>query len=223
MKYCIFSCTAKSDEQDTLLYKSCLELGDVDVFYKTNNNEGLSKSYNEFLYSKQAEDYDCVIFCHDDVFIDDGKLEKKLDEAFKSYDIVGLAGCLNPVIKKPALWHIMAGGFQGGNLRGIVGHYNSDGKTFYFTNFGPTPSRVAIIDGLFIAVNIKSVRMAQWKFNENFDFHHYDISSCIDANAKKLTIGVYPIYVIHNSPGLKSYDNNYYLDSENKFIELYSK
>lgn len=221
MNYCIFSCTRKSDEKETLLYKSCLELNDVDLFIKTKNTEGLSVSYNKFLYSTEAEKYDTIIFVHDDVFIDDGKLEYKLSKAFKEYDIVGLAGCINPKIEKPALWHLMAGGFHGGNLRGIVAHYDKN-DNFYFTNFGSTPSRVVLLDGLFIAVNVKKVKEAAWRFNEDYDFHHYDIASCIDANSKKLKLGVYPIYVIHKSPGLLNPNDQSYIDSEHKFLEYYS-
>jgi len=221
MNYCVFSCTRKADEKETLLYKSCLELNDVDLFIKTNNTEGLSKSYNKFLYSKEAEKYDYVIFVHDDVFIDDGKLDFKLTNAFKQYDIVGLAGCVNPTVQKPALWHLMAGGFQSGNLRGIVGHYDKN-DSFYFTNFGPTPSRVVILDGLFLAVNLKKVKEVFWKFNEDYDFHHYDIASCIDANNKKLKLGVCPVYVIHKSPGLLNINDQNYTDSERKFLEYYS-
>ena len=89
------------------------------------------------------------------------------------------------------------------------------------TVFGPTPSRVAIIDGLFIAVKLKNVLDVGWKFNENFSFHHYDISSCLDANKLKLKVGVVPINVVHDSPGLSDYNNKSYQESEKKFLQLY--
>jgi len=223
MKFCIFSCTKHSDEKQTELYKSVIEFEKLDVFFKKENTDGLSKAYNNFLNSKDANEYDIVVFCHDDLYIDDLKLEQKLTKAFNlGYDIVGLAGCINPKIQKPALWHLMAGGFQSGNLRGIVGHFTDNSTEEYFiTCFGKTPSRVIVLDGLFLAVNIKAVKAAGWKFNENYSFHHYDIASCLDANKKKLKLGVYPINVMHRSHGLKDFDKKF-TDSEEKFLKEYS-
>lgn len=224
MNICIFSCTTKSDETQTDLYKSCLEFEHLDVYFKKENTDGLSKSYNNFLYSKEANEYDIVVFCHDDVFIDDLKLKSKLQAATElGYDIIGLAGCVNPKITRPALWHLMAGGFNSNNLRGIVNHYQDETRKHHFaTNFGPTPSRVAILDGLFLAVNVKKAKEVGWGFNENYNFHHYDITSCLDANNKKLKLGVYPINVIHCSHGLRSFDDNF-KNSEDAFMREYSR
>jgi hypothetical protein len=225
MKFCIYSCTKGDDEKDTELYKSCVHFEHLDLFFKKNNTDGLSKSYNNFLYSDISKEYDVIVFCHDDLYLDDLKLEKKLETAMNklNFDIVGLAGCVNPKISSPSLWHLMAGGFSGGNLRGAVGHYlpgNSD--AMFVTNFGATPSRVALLDGLFLAVNVKKVKDVNWKFNENFKFHHYDIASCLDANTKKLRLGVYPIYVVHRSHGLASLDQNGFIESEKAFLKEYS-
>lgn len=223
MSICVFSCTPVQDETTTQLYKSCLEFDHLDVFFKKENKDGLSASYNKFLYSNDSAEYDIIVFAHDDVYIDDLKLENKIKEAFNlGYDIVGLAGCVNPSVKKPCLWHLMAGGFNSGNLRGAVAHYTDQTNTTRMvTSFGPTPSRVAILDGLFLALNVKRVKEVKWRFNENYNFHHYDISSSIDANNKKLKLGVYPINVIHCSPGLRSFDDNY-IKSEEKFFSEYS-
>jgi hypothetical protein len=90
------------------------------------------------------------------------------------------------------------------------------------TNFGPTPARVAILDGLFLSVKTKSVKETGWKFNENYKFHHYDIASCIDANKKKLKLGVAPIWVMHNSPGLLSFEDKNFNASQEKFLKEYS-
>ena len=90
------------------------------------------------------------------------------------------------------------------------------------TSFGPTPSRVALLDGLFISVNTKKIKEVNWKFNENYTFHHYDIASSIDANKKKLKLGVTPIWVIHKSPGLLDPNSSVFLNSQKKFIQEYS-
>jgi hypothetical protein len=78
----------------------------------------------------------------------------------------------------------MCGGFNGNNLRGAVAHPCNDHGQIFMTSFGPTPARVAILDGLFMSINTKRAKQVDWKFNENYNFHHYDIASCIDANKK---------------------------------------
>lgn len=222
----VVCCTKKSKKEDTLLYESLVQLDGLDdpyssidyVHFYTDNKEGLCKQYNNFL-NKYGDDYDIVAFVHDDVFIDDGKLALKLIQAHESYDIVGIAGGVNPTIKEPALWHIMCGGF-GPNLRGFAGHYTGDGS-IAITSFGPTPSRVAIADGVFLSVDTKKINKVNWRFNENYSFHHYDISSCLDANKKKLKIGVYPILLYHVSPGLQSLSDTVFLQNQAKFMKEY--
>jgi hypothetical protein len=218
-------CTAKSSAKDTLLYQSIAEQSVDDVYavfdychYYESNKEGLSKRYNEFLET-HIDDYDMIVFVHDDVYLDDGRVRQKLAIAHEQFDIVGVAGGVAPVIREPALWHIMCGGF-GPNLRGFAGHYVSD-KTVSVTNFGPTPARVAIADGVFLSVKTEAIKRTNWLFNENFTFHHYDIASCLDANKKKLKIGVWPILLFHMSPGLRSLDDVTFLENQAKFINEY--
>lgn len=218
------SCTQKAAQEDTLIYKSLVEtgfLGDGDVLkIITRNKTGLSKIYNGVLNEEVAKHHDRIVFVHDDVYIDDLMINVKLNEAMhgdSKYDIVGLAGTRNPRIQHPALWHIMG---ERQDHRGYAGHIF--GKHKVMTGFGPTPDRVAIVDGLFIAVNVARALETGWKWNENFDFHHYDIASCIDANAKGLRIGVWPINVFHESPGLKSLDDEQWSKSNQKFLQIYS-
>ena len=215
------SCTSstREDKQDLKIYDSLRLLkNDVKVKIHFNNKEPLSKVYNQYLNKNTHKNHDIVVFAHDDLYIDDLKLKGKLDLASNGLDIIGLAGCLNPKIQKPALWHLMS---DRKDWRGYVAHTVDEKGVMQVTSFGPTPSRVAIIDGLFMAVNLKTVLKTDWKFNENFSFHHYDMASCIDANKLKLKVGVVPIHVVHDSPGLKDYNDKSYQDSEKKFLQLY--
>lgn len=221
----IVSCTQHTDYKQTLLYKSLvnLEKSSNRMFldklqFVTQNKAGLSEVYNKFL----SKDYTQISFIHDDMWIDDAGFLTKLEEGHKQYDIIGLAGGLNPVIKAPALWHIMCGGFHSNNLRGFAGHYLPDGITTSITNFGPSPARVAIIDGAFMSVNVNKTKEVNWMFNENYTFHHYDISSCIDANKKKLKIGVIPILSYHNSPGLRDINDKTFVENQTKFLKEYA-
>jgi hypothetical protein len=221
-KILVVSCTQRSqDEKKDLKIFDSLRLlkNEVKVKVHFNNKEPLPVIYNQYLTKNTLKNHDIVVFAHDDLYVDDLKIKGKLDLASNGLDIIGLAGCLNPKIKKPALWHLMS---DQKDWRGYVAHTTIKEGVINMTSFGPTPSRVAVIDGLFIGVNLKTVLDSKWKFNENFSFHHYDIASCIDANKLKLKVGVIPINVVHDSAGLKDYNDESYQESEKKFLQLYN-
>lgn len=188
-----------------------------------NNTQGLPAIYNKYLNRKTLSKHDIILFVHDDVYIDDLKLRGKLYNNLREmYDIVGVVGCVNPVVSPPVLWHLMS---DPDDRRGVVYHekqIDEDQISIYASPFGYTPSRVAIVDGLFMAVNLKKVLSAQWKFDEQFNFHHYDIAGCLSANKKRLKIGVAPIHVIHSSKGITSVDDVDWAESQQKFLNIYS-
>ena len=221
MKTAFYSVT-RGDIKNTPFYDSVTRLKDqADIAFNKFNTEGLSKRYNDFL-EKNKDNYEYIVFVHDDVYVDDLAVCEKLETAHKEFDIVGLAGGINPKIQKPALWHLMCGGFNSGNLRGAVAH-PAGATEIAMTSFGVTPCRVAVLDGLFLSIKTSSIKNTNWKFNENYTFHHYDIASSLDANVKKLKLGVAPIWVIHRSPGLLDINNKLFTDSEEKFIREYSR
>ena len=78
-----------------------------------------------------------------------------------------------------------------------------------------------MIDGLFMAVNVKTALKTGWQFNDNFSFHHYDLASCIDANKLSLRIGVIPINVIHVSKGLSNVNDPMFQRSQDVFMKMY--
>lgn len=178
------------------------------------NKEGLPKIYNKFL-TEENKDYK-IIFVHDDVLIEDLFFEEKLTRAFEKYDIVGLAGAKKCKINSPMVaWHLMC---EREDMVGEVAH--SKEKEYWTTCFGPTDTRALILDGLFIAVNVQRLLDTNTKFDENFAFHHYDISFCLKANQNKLKMGVYPIKVTHFGLG-DSMRTPEWEASALKFKELY--
>ena len=221
-KILVVTCT-KGDGKNTQLVQSLSPLtDDVKLVVNINNECGLSKAYNKQLTPDNLIHHDIVLFAHDDVFIDDLKLKGKLYTAIDElqYDIVGLAGASEVKISKPCLWHRMS---TRESWSGAVSHQiESEGTSkLHVTSFGPWPRRCLILDGLFLAVDLKRALEVDWKFNENYDFHHYDISSCLDANQKKLKLGTYPIHTTHMSPGLKDYNDSVYQKSEQTFYKEY--
>jgi hypothetical protein len=155
------------------------------------NKIGLPKIYNQFITEENRNKK--IIFVHHDVLIEDLFLFEKLDIAFEKYDIVGLAGAKTCNINaEMSAWHLMT---NRDDMVGEVAH--SKDKKVWTTVFGPTDARALVLDGLFIAVDIAKLLDTGTRFDENFDFHHYDISFCLNANKNKLKMGVYPIKVTH--------------------------
>ena len=81
------------------------------------------------------DSHDIICFIHDDVYVDDLKAVSKLQKAVRenAYDVIGLAGGIGPVIRTPALWHLMC---QRENLRGAVAHPAGDNHSIFVTNQG---------------------------------------------------------------------------------------
>ena len=121
-KILVVSCTARRerDKNDLKISQSLRFMTDeVKLKIHFENSEGLGQVYNNYINHKISSKHDIVLFVHDDVYIDDYKLRGKLYAAIKEYDIIGLAGCIDPKIKSPALWHLMA---DRDNWRGYVAH-----------------------------------------------------------------------------------------------------
>ena len=192
------------DKLGMLKYLTCI----------SDNKEGLPKVYNSFITEENRNSY--VIFIHDDVLIEDMFLEEKLSIAFDKYDIVGLAGSKKCNLNAPMpAWHLMS---DKTDWVGEVAH--SKDKKKWTSVFGETDSRALILDGLFLGVNVSRLLDSNTRFDENFDFHHYDISFCLTANNNKLKMGVYPISVTHFGLGDSMNSPEWHISSK-KFKELY--
>ena len=227
MKTLVVCATKESDPSKTLLYESLKALKEKGIKFQaefyTSNTDGLSKVYNNAIYndiSKKDAWYDCYVFVHDDVYIDDAFVFDKIEDGFQEYDIIGVAGALNPVVREPALWHLMS---KREDWRGAAGHFSPDNSQIAITSFGPMPSKVDVIDGVFLAVNRAKAIKAQWRFNENYTFHHYDISSTLDAGKRGLVCGVLPIHIVHKSPGLMDMNEPRFQENQMKFLNEYKK
>lgn len=225
----IVSATRSKIDSETLLKRSITEQGlPYSTKFELSNSQGLPKVYNRYVTEYTARFHEWVVFVHDDVWIDDPCIEEKLDIAHNQlgYDIIGVAGSQNPTIKHPALWHLMS---EKQHLRGQAGHFVETSEKInettprWITSFGYTPSRVMLLDGVFIAVHLRSAIKAGWRWNEDYDFHHYDLASCIDANTKKLKMGVYPINIYHASHGLKSLDDSTWSRNNARFLKSYGQ
>ena len=227
----IVSATSKDFYKNTDLYKSLAkhfgQKGQLVTFWgnpsnfldiKESNKEGITSVYNNFL--KKYKDKDTIIFVHDDVFIDSINFVDTVNDFLhnKNFAVVGLAGGSNIQKKKPFLWHLVT---KKETQSGIVFHPHTG---FNFpTVFGPTPKEVAVLDGLFLAVNVKKLQENNITFDENVKgFHQYDMKFSIDCKNAGLKLTTAPINVIHNSPGLSDIRNKDFLEAEEYILNSIS-
>lgn len=218
MKVLLGSCTQHNKEEfvDTPLYSSMLT--DIhcewwsdkhgffygtstDAVIRINNKEPIYKHYNTVLEMAREELYDAVVLCHDDIDIQDSNWKDKVKRGLEEYDIIGLAGAKAIHMRKPVLWHLMS---EPESWSGAVAHPHSEGGTFV-TAFGPAPRRCLLLDGLFLAINVKKLT-DDIVFDEQnpAPFHFYDLDFCLTGNKHKLKLGTWPIWCLHESPGLEN-------------------
>jgi hypothetical protein len=197
--------------QQRPLAKSLQTLSDVrypddtlfDFEIVKDNSTGLPEVYNRYLNEENKDKL--LLFVHDDLEIHDLFLVEKLNQS--PFDITGLAGGSTFELKDKNLWHICS---KRESQSGSVSHpfcWQENGQlkvdpgSQAVAVFGPTPRRVLILDALFVCVNVERALETEFQFDERFKFHHWDISSCLVANEKKLKMGTLPIYCLHHGLG----------------------
>ena len=222
---CICTATKRGDWGFPLT-KSLIEYG-LDGLTHTilNNKKGLAEVYNNCLDLAIQQKFDYVMFIHDDVHLEHDP-RPKLEKLFREFDIIGVAGCSKAEIKSPALWHLMGGGFQGGNLHGCVQHRFWDNKKWehlkHASSFGPYPHRVVMIDGVFMAFNRKAIETVRFDEDCPSKFHFYDLNMCARALEKGLKIGVGDVMITHESPGLREFSEDWKV-GETYYLNKYGK
>lgn len=194
-----------------------------DLLVNHSNTKPLTETYNKCIKYAHKNKYDVIVLVHDDLSIEDSMLVEKISTALEKYSVVGLAGTAAAQIKLPALWHLMG---EQTDWRGAVCHRgeNNGKEAFGWTNYGPSPNRVLILDGLFLACRVKDLIEKGVKFDENIPhggYHHYDILFSLTVNHAGLKLGVWPIWAVHDSPGLLS-QTPQYRESEQYFLKAAS-
>lgn len=192
----------------------------VNMTWSVQNKTPLTKLYNEQISQARVDGIEYLICVHDDVHINCDDFFQRIENYGSKYTVFGLAGTTSVTIKEPVLWHLMT---DRKNLRGCVAHGNKNEYTY--TSFGILPSKVVMIDGVFICINIKKLPE-----NVTFDekcpaaFHFYDLMFSLDCSLNKVPVGVGDVPIIHQSPGLRDMSNEwkqgqkYFLNKYNKFL-----
>jgi GT2 family glycosyltransferase len=85
------------------------------------------------------------------------------------------------------------------NLSGRIGH--GSGFPCPVSHYGPTPQKCLLLDGLLLAVRSNILHKHGLRFDERFQFHFYDMDFCRQAEQLGVSMGTWPIGVIHESGG----------------------
>ena len=165
------------------------------------NTRGLPEIYNEVIHESGA---DILVFLHDDVWLEDAQLMKKIRWGLKFNDVIGIAGNVRRVAGQPA-WLFLrdpSGGLQldRPNLSGSIKH-GEPGRSSP-SHFGPTPALCELMDGVLLATQRKTLLRSRVTFDPVFKFDFYDMDFCRSARHAGLSLSTWPIDVIHLSSGL---------------------
>ncbi len=160
-----------------------------------DNMTGLSRIYNKEISAET------LCFVHDDVAILNFWWMDVIEEGLKHFDIVGVMGDRR-VFPDPRLEYLVRKHLVTDYLSNLSGAVSagSDWCNSMKLYFGPL-GEVKTLDGMLIAANGKRLLETGVTFDEDFDFHFYDMAFCARARAAGLTMGTIPLSTAHKSKG----------------------
>ena len=166
-----------------------------------NNSEGLPTVYNRAI--RESKDNEILVFLHDDIWLEDQDFIQKIRTASKRYDIVGVAGNTRISKFQPAwLFRSIDNGrftWDSEYLSGSVRH-GTPGQSAP-AMYGPTPARCELMDGVFLAGRRRTLLRSKVFYDEQFRFHFYDMDFCRTARRAGLSLGTWPLDILHVSRG----------------------
>jgi len=165
------------------------------------NTLGLGQVYNEAIASARHSSA-LLVFVHDDVWLCDNNWTSRVREGLDEYAVIGIAGNKRRLARQPG-WALVDQALSWDareNLSGVVGRGEGpepDG----FNSYGPSGQAVKLLDGLLLAADSQTLLNADVRFDPQFKFHFYDMDFCRTCEAAQLSLGTWPLSVIHESGG----------------------
>lgn len=166
-----------------------------------SNAQGLPVVYNQSIENSRGRS-EVLMFVHDDVYLSDFYWHEKVLQGLARFDLIGVAGNRRR-LPGQASWAFANDQFVWDapeHLSGVVGHgrgFPCDNVMFY----GPSGQPCKLLDGLLLAVNGETLHTQNIRFDSRFKFHFYDMDLCRQFQMKGLSMGTWPIAVIHQSLG----------------------
>jgi hypothetical protein len=171
-----------------------------------DNREGLARVYNIAIDECRNEPA-ILVFVHDDVYLSDASWAERLREGLQRFDVLGVVGNRRRLARQPS-WFFSAFDREREvltkddreNFSGTV-NYGRGSQPEQVNAYGPAGQEVKLLDGLFLAARSVTLHERSLRFDERFTFHFYDLDFCRQAERAGLTLGTWPISVIHGSAG----------------------
>jgi len=169
-----------------------------------SNTRPLAEVYNEAIDAAGADDV--LVFVHDDVLIDDWMLSQRLHDGLAAFDVLGVAGNRR-VQPRQVAWYLQpaangqtAAPWDHGHLSGAI-HHGAGAGLEQLSLYGPSPSPVRLLDGVFLAASAARLKGSGVRFDPALGFHFYDLDFCLSAHRAGLRLGTWPIAITHESRG----------------------
>lgn len=204
----IATVTAKADLKDTLMWRTGCR-NDLKFLGVVDNKESLNVVYNRLIEDAIKDDMYYLVLVHDDLYINTHRTDfyKKVSYYLGDFQVFGLAGSRRISIDgtKPCLWHLMS---ERKDLHGCVAHFTGP-ESFAYTSFGTIPARTVVNDGVFLVIDLEEIGNVRFDEKIPSRFHFYDMCFTLDCHLAGLKVGVGDMPIIHASPGLKEFTDEW--------------
>ncbi|EEF24068.1 conserved hypothetical protein, partial [Ricinus communis] len=163
------------------------------------NTRGLSQVFNEAIAA--APDQALLVLIHDDVWLDENTFVQTILRGLDHYDVIGIAGNARIQPGQPG-WCFVDLQFTWDDakyLRGAVSH--SQHAFGPASSYGDVSGECQLMDGVFLAAHKQTLLQSGVRFDQQFEFHFYDLDFCRTATRAGLKLGVWPVRMTHQSGG----------------------
>jgi len=162
------------------------------------NRQPLADAYNAAINAAPAGAV--LVFCHDDVDLGPEPLGPQLEVALARFDLVGVAGNQRHQRGQVGWWlDPRSGGWDHPFLSGALRHGTPEAAEL--TVYGPTPMPVQLLDGVFLTARAETLQRSGVRFDPRFAFHYYDLDVCRSARHAGMSLGTWPLPLLHASGG----------------------
>lgn len=172
----------------------------LEVSLAAENRLGLPMVYNKAIEAAR-DDPAILVFIHDDVHLCSFYWPNEIYAALANFHLVGVAGSrirdpMQPTWVPPPRHDSMPHEY----LSGIIAHGHGFPPSS-IQGFGPPCHEVRLLDGVVLIAYSEILIRSDIRFDERFEFHHYDMDLCRQLEKKGLKMGTWPISLVHESHG----------------------
>jgi protein O-GlcNAc transferase len=185
---------------DTLLGRSLRQAQHRQLVARIHfaNHQPLAVAYNAVIAA--APPGAVLVFCHDDLDLGPEPLAPQLQAALARFDLVGVAGNQRHQSGQVGWWlDPRSGGWDHPYLSGALRHGTPE--RHHLDIYGPAPMPVQLLDGVFLAARADTLWHSGVRFDPRFAFHYYAPDLCRSARRAGLSLGTWPLPLLHASGG----------------------